>query len=112
MNKNLAAQNERQEIYIANFQKTLFETVKFEAYKWQGKYRYRLTWKESGESITITSRQLFSQTETRKKIVRLTMRTVMPYMKQAVYGQFVKAVMDISRDIDDIPDVSLTSAVG
>lgn len=102
--ENLAEQNHRRELQIARFEETLFETVKFEAFKWRGKYRYRLT-NGDGRSITITTHQLFSQTETRIKIATLTM-TVLPYMSQAEYGDFVKAVMDISIDIGEITNAA------
>jgi hypothetical protein len=97
--KNCEAEINRREILIAKFKETLFATVTFEAFKWKGKYRYRVT-NGDGLSLIITTHQLFSQTKTCMKIADLTM-TVLPYMKQAEYGEFVRTVMDASTDIDD-----------
>jgi hypothetical protein len=97
--KNCEAEINRREIRIAKFKETLFATVKFEAYKWQGKYRYKIT-NGDGRSLVITTHQLFSQTQTRMKIADLTM-TVLPNMTRAEYDEFVRAVIDISKDIDD-----------
>jgi hypothetical protein len=97
--KNCEVESYQRELQIAKFKEKLFATVTFEAFKWKGEYRYRVT-NGDGRSLIITTRQLFSQTKTRIKIADLTM-TVLPYMKQAEYGEFVHAVMDFSKDIDD-----------
>lgn len=97
--ENRVNENCQGELDDATFAEKLCQVVTFEAYMWNGKYRYRAS-DHFGHSISFNTYDLLSPKAMGRKMSMLSGMD-MPKMTKIEYGRFAQAVMDASTVIDE-----------